>query len=217
MPTRRLFVSYSRLDREIVSRLCDLLRLGGTHVFRDEDDIKPGKRWQLMLSKAIQKAECVLVFWSTNSASSQAVRDEYIAAQSLSKDIAPVLLDSTPLDEVLKPYQWIDCRAFISVNPPTSLTRDGEASPEAVIAGSGALAQGSGSQASGTGGVAIGGNVAGNINTGGGAFVGGKVKIGGGDFVGRDKVHAAQALFLQDLAPAEIAILTERLVLRVIQ
>ena len=115
MRSRTLFASYSRKDREIVSGLCELLRVGGTRVFRDEDSIQPGKRWKAVLTKALQESECVLVFWSANSAPSPAVREEYTTAIQLDKDIAPVLLDETPLPEELRPFQWIDCRSFVKV------------------------------------------------------------------------------------------------------
>ena len=68
-----------------------------------------------MLADALQKSECVLVFWSANSAPSPAVREEYSVAIQLDKDIAPVLLDETPLQEELRCFQWIDCRSFVKV------------------------------------------------------------------------------------------------------
>jgi len=117
MRSRQLFASYGRKDRDIVSRLCDLLRIGGTRVFRDEDSIQPGKRWKAVLTETLQKSECVLVFWSANSAPSPAVREEYTTAMPLEKDIAPVLLDETPLVEELRHFQWIDCRSFVVVKP----------------------------------------------------------------------------------------------------
>jgi hypothetical protein len=117
MRSRKLFASYSRTDREVVSRLCDLLRVGGTHIFRDEDSIQPGTQWKAVLTKNLQQSECVLVFWSANSATSKAVREEYEAAIKQGKDVAPVLLDQTALVEELRRYQWIDFRALLVVRP----------------------------------------------------------------------------------------------------
>jgi hypothetical protein len=116
MRSRKLFASYSRKDRDIVSRLCDLLRVGGTRIFRDEDSIQAGKRWKAVLTENLQASECVLVFWSTNSATSLAVREEYTTAIKLKKDVAPILLDETPLIDELCHFQWIDFRSFVVVN-----------------------------------------------------------------------------------------------------
>jgi TIR domain-containing protein len=116
VPSRKLFASYCREDREIVSRLCSLLRVGGTHVFRDEDSIQAGKEWNAIITKSLKTSGCVLVFWSANSVRSDAVRDEYSTAVNLRKDIVPVLLDETKLPAELHRYQWIDCRRFVVVS-----------------------------------------------------------------------------------------------------
>ncbi|MBY0484090.1 toll/interleukin-1 receptor domain-containing protein [Nitrosomonas sp.] len=117
MKRRLLFASYSRHDREIVKQLCALLRISGTEVFRDEDAIRPGKKWRAVLADNLQRADCVLLFWSANAAISAAVRDEYQDAMSHKVDIAPVLLDGTPLPSSLAEYQWLDFRNVVSVSP----------------------------------------------------------------------------------------------------
>jgi hypothetical protein len=120
---RQIFVSYSRHDADIVSPFCELLRVTGVPVFRDRDSIQAGKRWKVVITDSLQDADCVLVFWSTNSAKSPAVKDEYDAAIRMDKDIAPVLLDDTPLVEGLRHFQWIDCRPFIIVKAPDSAAK----------------------------------------------------------------------------------------------
>lgn len=84
-------------------------------MFRDEDSIQAGMCWKTEVTEALQESECVLVFWSANSAPSSPVREEYTAAIELDKETAPVLLDDTPLPEELRPVQWIDCRSFVTV------------------------------------------------------------------------------------------------------
>ena len=77
---------------------------------------------------------------------------------------------------------------------------------QANLTGSGAIAQGRGAKAAGDGGVCVGGQNAGNVNTGtqtkidtgGGAYVGGSVDTGG-DFVGRDQI--TQGISPPDLEP----------------
>ena len=117
MRTRKLFASYCRIDGDFVSRICDLLRLGGTHVFRDEDSIQPGKQWKAILTENLQQSECVLVFWTANSASSKKVQEEYTTAIQLEKDVAPVPMDDTTLVDALRDYQWIDFRSLLVVRP----------------------------------------------------------------------------------------------------
>jgi hypothetical protein len=117
MRSRKFFASYSRNDDGIVSRICDLLRFGGTPLFRDQESIQPGERWQAILEENLQASECVLVFWSVNSASSQAVRDEYERAIGLDKDVAPLLLDDTALPDELGCYERIDFRSLVVVGP----------------------------------------------------------------------------------------------------
>ncbi|WP_173807654.1 TIR domain-containing protein [Sphaerotilus uruguayifluvii] len=117
MKRRLLFASYSRHDREIVRQMCALLRISGAEVFRDEDAIKPGKKWRAVLADNLLRADCVLLFWSANSAASEPVREEYEEAIAKKVDIAPVLLDGTPLPSSLAEYQWLDFRGVVSVSP----------------------------------------------------------------------------------------------------
>ena len=65
---------------------------------------------------------------------------------------------------------------------------------EAMLTGSGAIAQGPGATAIGERGAYVGGNNTGDLNTGtkidtgGGPYIRGNVKVSNGDFVGRDKI-----------------------------
>jgi hypothetical protein len=88
------------------------MRATGNHVFRDADNIPPGKKWQVIIDEHLQSADVVVVFWSRNSAKSRAVRAEYKQAIKSGKDVIPVLLDSTRLNASLKEYQYID---FVSI------------------------------------------------------------------------------------------------------
>ncbi|HDQ71362.1 MAG TPA: hypothetical protein ENN19_04605 [Chloroflexi bacterium] len=73
---------------------------------------------------------------------------------------------------------------------------DKRARYEALLEGSGGVAQGEGATAAGERGIAVGGDVGGDIitderrvETGGGAYIGGDVRAGG-DVIGRDKIEA---------------------------
>lgn len=112
-------MSYSRHDKEIIRHLCALLRISGAEVFRDEESIQPGEKWRTVLSSSIEKSDYMLVFWSANSASSEAVREEFTSAINLDKPVVPILLDNTPLATELSQFQWIDFRIFGTANPFT--------------------------------------------------------------------------------------------------
>lgn len=90
-------------------------------MFRDADGIPSGKQWRMVLEAELQAAGCVLVLWSENAARSAEVRKEYLSAIDLGKDVAPVLLDSTPLPAELAPNMWVDLRGvWPHPQPPTA-------------------------------------------------------------------------------------------------
>jgi hypothetical protein len=101
-----------------------LLKLGGSHVFRDEESIRPGKRWKAVITRNIKKAHKVLVFWTASAAKSRWVKKEYDEAIRRGKDVIPVLLDGTPLPKSLSEFQAIDLlfkawpRGGLEILPP---------------------------------------------------------------------------------------------------
>jgi hypothetical protein len=52
------------------------MRTTGASVFRDEDSIDPGKRWRVIITKTIEKAVTIVVFWSVNASGSREVAKE---------------------------------------------------------------------------------------------------------------------------------------------
>jgi hypothetical protein len=115
--SKAFFASYSHKDVDTVKPLVSLLRITGAEVFRDQDSILPGKKWGLVLTESLQHADAVIVFWSRSAAASQEVQREYETAIRLQKDIIPVILDHSSLNETLQQYQHIDMGDFI---PPPS-------------------------------------------------------------------------------------------------
>lgn len=108
----RVFVSYSRVDKDLVAPIASVLRIS-TDIFRDEDDITPGKRWNEEIEKSLLRSRVVLVFWSRAASESQYVESEYTSAIANGKDVVPILLDDTPLASPLNQYQWLDFRPFL--------------------------------------------------------------------------------------------------------
>lgn len=120
MTARRIFVSYSRRDRDVVKSLTDGLTLGGADVFRDEASIEPGEDWAEVLAKNIQTCDKIALFWSANSSVSEQVKTEWGMGLHYQKRIAPILLDKTPLPTELRRFQYIDHSQFVTVTkvPP---------------------------------------------------------------------------------------------------
>jgi len=109
----RIFISYSHVDRCVVTPLTELIRVTGASTFRDEDSIPKGKRWKIVIAESLAACKTVLVFWSAAAADSKAVEKEYMDAIEKNKDVVPVLLDDTELPNLLREYQWIDLRGVV--------------------------------------------------------------------------------------------------------
>ncbi|MGE0645659.1 MAG: toll/interleukin-1 receptor domain-containing protein [Nitrospira sp.] len=108
-----VFLSYSRHDRLVVEPIAKILRVTRSVIFRDEDSIPLGKRWESVIGASLISCHTVIVFWSTAASDSKAVASEYSRGIQLKKDIVPVLLDDTPLDEALAKYQCLDFREVV--------------------------------------------------------------------------------------------------------
>lgn len=107
---QRVFISYSRADRQRVTGLASLLEALEHHVFVDRRSIRPGKRWQEMLEQELGAADVLLVFWTRHAARSDWVRREYESFESQFPDrpLVPVIGDTTPLAAKLQARQLSD-------------------------------------------------------------------------------------------------------------
>jgi formylglycine-generating enzyme required for sulfatase activity len=86
-----LFVSYSRLDFDIVERIINDLKAKDISVWFDKTGLVPGtESWEQALRNAIQDADAILLMASHNSRKSGYVRDEVALADSAGKKIYPV-------------------------------------------------------------------------------------------------------------------------------
>ena len=107
------FVSYSRIDKDIINPLVDLLRsalVGHGTVFLDSDCIPAGENWPKSIEIALIKCTNVYVFWCNHSSGSDEVQKEYVKALELEKPVIPVLMDDTSLPKELADIQAIDFR-----------------------------------------------------------------------------------------------------------
>ena len=107
----KVFISYSRRDRQFVSRIVDALEAeDDIEVFRDTEDILPTEEWKARLEQLIAEADTVIFALSPHSAKSDVCRWEIDYAESLNKRIAPIVIrDVKPelIPEPLTKYNYI--------------------------------------------------------------------------------------------------------------
>ncbi|MCC0011972.1 MAG: TIR domain-containing protein [Rhodobiaceae bacterium] len=89
----KVFISYSRKDRDFVARVVDALEAAdGIEVFRDTDDILPTEEWQERLDQLIREADTIVFALSPHSAKSEVCAWEVELAESLHKRFAPIVI-----------------------------------------------------------------------------------------------------------------------------
>ncbi|MFN8529246.1 MAG: toll/interleukin-1 receptor domain-containing protein [Anaerolineae bacterium] len=80
-----VFCSYSRKDIQIVERVERAYKILGFDYLRDLTTIRPGEDWDQRLLQMIEQADIFQLFWSANSATSNAVKKEWTKALELEK------------------------------------------------------------------------------------------------------------------------------------
>jgi hypothetical protein len=109
---KHIFVSYSRIDEEVVSHIVAHLEQDGCNVWIDREEIKAGELWQKAIVEAVDNAYAVVLMLSSDSAVSDNVRREVDLAEGANKKLVPVLLAPVELPANLR-YQlagieWIE-------------------------------------------------------------------------------------------------------------
>ena len=89
----KVFLSYSRKDREFVAKLAaELEAHDDIEVFKDTEDILPTEEWRKRLEGLIGEADAIVFCLSPDSATSEVCAWEVEYAESLNKRIAPIVL-----------------------------------------------------------------------------------------------------------------------------
>jgi hypothetical protein len=115
------------LDRELASRFAERLKEEGYAIANPVDGIEPGQNWLLVVGRALQNSDAVVLFLSAAALRSEAtVRElEYVLSTKKFKDrVVPVLL----AEDVSVP--WIVRRLpFVSMRkePPEDVGRAAKA------------------------------------------------------------------------------------------
>ncbi len=100
----RVFISHSERDRQFCDIVADYLKRCGQmpYVAESLDNPELGKRlWEEKIENAVKTSNAVLLLWTQNCVSSQAVRYELRRAKELGKRIIPAVeSDTNPPEEV---------------------------------------------------------------------------------------------------------------------
>jgi hypothetical protein len=91
-PGHKVFISYSRKDRERIEPIVAALEARGMDVLRDTDDILPTELWRERLEDLIVQADQVVFVLSPHSAGSEVCAWEASFAEQLNKRIAPIVV-----------------------------------------------------------------------------------------------------------------------------
>lgn len=101
----QVFISYSRDDRDYVSKLADWLEGHGTEVWFDHD-VDIGTKWEEEIQKQLDDSTIVLVIMSKSAKRSEWVQREIDRAKQQQIDIIPVLLEQVGMLDSVDDLQF---------------------------------------------------------------------------------------------------------------
>lgn len=90
-----IFISYSRLDRDVVDPFVEQLESRGYNVWFDKTGVYSGSRFKSVLVQAIEESEVFLFFSSKGANASSWTAKEIAIAVNRQKTIIPIKLDNT--------------------------------------------------------------------------------------------------------------------------
>ena len=112
-----MFISYSKENREIASKLKDSFNSDRIKFFIDIVDIQAGDSLLTKIGVGLKWCNIYVPLWSVPASQSPYVRIEWESAIHLKKCIMPCILDDTELDPILKRYVYIDLRDYAKGYP----------------------------------------------------------------------------------------------------
>lgn len=107
----RVFLSYSRNNRDAVRELQRQLRNEDIHAWRDESDIAGGDEWRVALDQALARMDVMVVVVTRESLASEWVEKEAKEFVEQGKTVVPLLFDPAcrdALPDYLADRQFID-------------------------------------------------------------------------------------------------------------
>jgi tetratricopeptide (TPR) repeat protein len=112
----RLFLSYSRKDKDFALRLQSALQAESYEAVLDTTDIAPGEDWQARLAELILRADTVLFLVSPDSVGSSFCGWEIEEAARRGKRVLPLLVRKTPDADVPRVLARLNYIHFVDAN-----------------------------------------------------------------------------------------------------
>lgn len=103
----KIFVSFSKHDKHIASRVVNGLRKHGHTVLWDEDLLRPGLDWRVVLAQALRDAPILVSILTENSIASSYPMSELGAARVLGKLVIPILFDDIECPGVVADLHYL--------------------------------------------------------------------------------------------------------------
>src|SRR5688572_8562036 len=105
---KRIFVSYSRQDRDFANRLAQSLADLGADVWIDYEDIPAGRKWSSAIQEGLDTSDGLLVLISPESMISSNVEDEWQYFIDSGRPVIPILYKPAKIHFQLHRLQYID-------------------------------------------------------------------------------------------------------------
>jgi hypothetical protein len=105
---KRIFISYSRTDRDFARRLAKSLAELGADVWIDYEDIPAGKKWSTAIQQGLDSSDGMLVLVSPESMASSNVEDEWQYFLDSGRPVIPILYKPAKFHFQLHRLQYVD-------------------------------------------------------------------------------------------------------------
>lgn len=111
---KRVFISYPKSAEEAARKLAVLIRANGYRVWLDEEQIKPGDKWETRIKDAIVDAEVFVALLKGDYPLSGNVMFELGYAAGREKlRVVPVLLDKMRVPSQLERFRFVEAYADV--------------------------------------------------------------------------------------------------------
>lgn len=104
----QIFISYSRVNTDFVTRLINDLTRQGFNVWMDQRDIGAGQRWDTVIQDALETCGLFIIILSPYSVESENVLDELSYAVNEKKRIIPILLENCEIPYRIARLQFVN-------------------------------------------------------------------------------------------------------------
>jgi hypothetical protein len=114
----RVYISYSRHDRALATRVSHELQRRGFNVFLDTESIEPGESWVEAIARAISASRAFVLILSEAANSSSQISREVSLAINSGVPVVPLQVDHTPLSREMEYFLGRAQRIELDRNRP---------------------------------------------------------------------------------------------------